>query len=70
MLTKLRMKCKNCGHWHSMEVEKLMLNPDCEIPKVQVFIPHFLPLKQEKCTKCGSIIAEERELIRIIKQTK
>lgn len=26
--TNLRMKCKQCGHWNRIEVEKVMLNPD------------------------------------------
>jgi hypothetical protein len=34
---------------------------------VQVFIPHYLPLKEEKCSKCSSVIAEGKEVIRIIK---
>jgi predicted nucleic-acid-binding Zn-ribbon protein len=66
MKTKLRMKCKQCGHWNSIEVEKVMLNPDSPEPKVQIFIPHYLPLKEEKCSKCGAVIAEEKELIRIV----
>jgi hypothetical protein len=66
MRTKLRMKCKRCGHWNSIEVEKVMLNPDSPEPKVQVFLPAYLPLKEEKCAKCGSVIAEEKEIIRIV----
>jgi hypothetical protein len=46
-----------------------MLNPESGEPKVQVFIPHYLPLKEEKCAKCSAVIAEEKTLIRIIKQT-
>lgn len=67
MKTKLRMKCKACGHWNRIEVEKVMLNPDSGEPKVQVFIPHYLPYKEERCSKCGSVIAGEKELIRIVK---
>ena len=66
MRTKLRMKCKQCGHWNSIEVEKVMLNPDSPEPKVQVFLPSYLPLKEEKCAECGYVVAEEKTLIRII----
>ena len=68
MRTKLRMKCKQCGHWNSIEVEKVMFNPDSPEPKVQVFLPAYLPLKTEMCSKCGYTIAEEKELIRIVKE--
>ena len=67
MKAKLRMKCKTCGHWNSIEVEKIMLNPDSHEPKVQVFLPSYLPLKVEVCSKCKSVIAEPKEVIRIVK---
>ena len=67
--TKLRMKCKNCGNWNRIEVEKVFFNPDSPEPKVQVFLPAYLPLKTEKCSECDEVIAEEKELIRIVKNT-
>ena len=36
-------------------------------PKDKVFIPMYKPLKTEKCEKCGKVIAEPKELIRITK---
>ena len=69
MRAKLRIKCKQCGHWNRIDVEKVMLNPDSPEPKVQVFLPSYLPLKTEKCSKCGYTIAEEKELIRITKKS-
>ncbi len=67
MKTKLRLKCPNCSHWNRIEVEKVFLNPECSEPKVQVLIPHYLPLKEEKCNKCGNVIAQQKELKRIVK---
>jgi len=67
MKIKLRMKCSNCGHWNRIEVEKVLFNPDNPEPKAQVFIPSYLPLREEKCSKCGSVIATEKELIRIVR---
>lgn len=65
MKTKLRMRCKACGHWNRFDVNKLFVEqPSCE-PKIKVMIPMCEPLKAEKCKKCGQIIAEPRELIRI-----
>ena len=67
MKTKLRMKCKNCGHWNRFEVEKFltaMLDSQLEVEEK---IPNYLPLKEEKCSKCGHVMAKEKELIRIIK---
>jgi hypothetical protein len=47
-------------------VEKVLFNPDNPEPKVKVFVPSYLSLKTETCSKCGQIIAEEKELIRIV----
>jgi hypothetical protein len=44
----------------------MIINPDSPEPKVQVFLPSYLPFKEEKCSKCGKVIAEEKELIRIV----
>lgn len=66
MKTKLRMECKNCGHSNRIEVEKVLFNPDSLEPKVQVFLPSYMPLKTEKCEKCKNVIAQPKELIRIV----
>ena len=66
MKTKHRMKCSNCGHWNRFEAEKVMFSPDSPEPKAQIFIPSYLPLREEKCSKCGLVIAEEKTLIRIV----
>ena len=67
MKTKLRMKCRNCSHWNRFEVEKVFSEQATSEPKVKAFIPSYLPLKTEKCSKCNYVIEEEKELIRIIK---
>lgn len=61
MKVKLRMKCKVCGHWNRFEVEKIFFNPDSQEPKVQVFLPPYLPLKTEVCSKCKNVIAEPKK---------
>jgi ribosomal protein S27AE len=66
--TKLRMKCKNCGHWNRFEVEKVMTEQIVSEPKVKAFIPMYLPFKTETCSKCGQTIAESKELIRTMKE--
>ncbi len=63
MKTKLKMKCKSCGHWNSVAVEKVMFNPDSPDPKVQVFLPSYLLLKTDVCAKCKSLIVEPKEII-------
>jgi len=67
MKTKLRMKCPNCGHWNRVPVSKVLVEQDSPEPKVKVFIPMYEPLKTETCQKCKSVIAEPKELIRIMK---
>jgi hypothetical protein len=65
MRTRLRMKCSACGFWNRLEVEKGLFEPDSPEPKVQAFIPMYMPLKLENCKKCGKLIAQPKELIRI-----
>jgi len=38
-------------------------------PKVKVFIPMYEPLEVSKCNKCGKVIAEPKDLIRILEET-
>lgn len=65
MKTRLRMKCKSCGHWNRFEVNKLFIEQPSSEPKVNVLIPMYEPLKVETCKKCKTVIAEPKELIRI-----
>jgi len=64
---KLRMKCPKCGYWNRIDANKLFIEQETKEPKVKVFLPSYLPLKTAMCSKCGHVIAEERELIRIVK---
>jgi len=66
----LRMKCPNCGHWNRIEVNELFIEQPSPEPKVRVMIPMYEPLETSKCEKCGKIIAEPRELVRIQKATR
>ena len=62
------MKCSICGHWNRVPVNKIFTeeaNPT--EPKAKALIPMYEPLELTKCKKCGKIIAEPRELIRIKK---
>jgi hypothetical protein len=61
------MKCKSCGHWNYIEVETGMLKIDNHEPKVQVLLPSYLPFRTEVCSKCRVVIAEPKEIIRIVK---
>ena len=66
-MSRLRLKCQCCGCWNSFEVDKIFLQKPSGEPKVQVLIPMYKPLKIETCKKCGEVIAEPKELIRIKK---
>jgi len=61
---KLRIKCKNCGNWNVVEVEKIFLNTGTSDSKLKIFLPAYLPLKTEKCSKCNQVIAKEKREIR------
>jgi len=67
MKKSLKMKCK-CGHWNRVTVNKIFLEQPSPEPKVKVMIPMYQPLETSKCEKCGKIIAEPKELIRIQKK--
>lgn len=67
---RLRKKCPNCGYWNRIEVNKIFVEQETSEPKVKAFIPMYKPLKIEKCKKCGKVIAEPRELIRIVKENE
>jgi len=67
MKTKLRMKCPDCGYWNRIPVNKVLVEQDSPEPKVKVFIPMYLPLQASKCEKCGEVIAQPKELIKIVK---
>ena len=58
------MKCPSCGHWNRVPVNKLFVEQPSPEPKVKVM---YAPLETSKCKKCGKIIAEPKELIRILK---
>jgi hypothetical protein len=48
-------------------VNKLFIEQPTSEPKVKAYIPMYEPLKVETCKKCGKVITEPKELIRIVK---
>jgi phage FluMu protein Com len=66
-MAKLKMKCSACGRWNSVPVDKIFVEQPTSEPKVKAYIVMYEPLQVVKCKKCGKIIAETKELIRIRK---
>ena len=64
---KLRMKC-SCGHWNRVAVNKILIEQNTSEPKVKALIPMYKPLEVYKCEKCGKVIAEPKELIKIVRK--
>ena len=64
----LRMKCPNCGHWNRVLANKIFIEQDTTEPKVKSYIPMYTPTQKVVCKKCGNVIAEPKELIRIKKE--
>ena len=54
------------GHWNRFEVEKVLSAQLDSKLEVGAYIPYYLSSKEEKCSKCGHVIAEEKGLIRIV----
>ena len=61
----LKMKCPSCGHWNRVPVNKIFVEKPSSEPKVKILVPMYDPLEVVKCKKCGKVIAEPKELIRI-----
>jgi len=55
------------GHWNRIAVNKIFAELKHPKPKVRAFIPMYQPLEVVKCKKCGEIIAEPKEIIRIVR---
>ncbi|MEM3551715.1 MAG: hypothetical protein QXK47_03585 [Candidatus Bathyarchaeia archaeon] len=70
MKRTLRMKCPTCGLWNRIPVKKIFVEQPSPEPKVKVIIPMYEPLEVSKCKNCGQIIAEPKELIRIVKSSQ
>ena len=51
----------------SANKNKIFLEQPSPEPKVKVFIPMYEPLEVSECEKCGKVIAEPKELIRMVK---
>jgi hypothetical protein len=66
MKTKLRIKCKACGYWNRIEVNKQFIEQETSESKVKAIIPYCEPLKTETCKKCGKLIAQPNEFIKIV----
>ena len=49
-------------------MNKIFIEQPSSEPKVRVMIPMYEPLEVVKCEKCGKVIAEPKELIRIRKR--
>lgn len=56
------------GHWNRVPVKKIFLEKPSPESKVKLFIPMYKPLEVVKSKKCGKVLAEEKELIRIQKR--
>jgi len=61
------MKCSACGRWNSVLVDKIFVEQPTSEPKVKAYVPLYEPMQVVKCKRCGKIIAETKELIKIRK---
>jgi phage FluMu protein Com len=61
--TKLRVKCRKCGNWNVLDVEKIFLNAGNSDSGLKVFLPGYLPSRTEKCSKCNQVIAKGKRII-------
>jgi len=59
------VKCSSCGHWNRVGVNKIFIEQPSSEPKARVMIPMYEPLEVAECEKCGKVIAEPKELVKI-----
>ena len=64
----LRMKCSYCGHWNRVPASKVFIEQNTFDSRVKAYIRVYEPLEVVKCKKCGKVIAEPKELIRISRE--
>jgi len=69
-MRRLRLKCSSCGHWNRVSVNMVFIEQPSPEPKVKIMIPMYEPLQVSKCKKCGKLIAEPKELIRIVRASR
>lgn len=48
------MKCKACGYWNRVPVDKIFIEQPTSEPKVKILVPMYEPLEVVKCRKCKS----------------
>jgi hypothetical protein len=65
-IVTIRIKC-SCGKWNNIRAKKIMLQLDNEEPKIEVFLPAYLPIETQVCKKCKKEIANPKEAIRVVK---
>lgn len=51
-------------------MNKIFIEQNSPEPKVKILIPMYEPLELTRCRKCGEIVAEPKELIRIRKSIR
>ena len=51
-----------------VQINKIYIEQNTIEPKVKAYIPMYEPLEVSRCERCGQVIAEPKELIRILKK--
>jgi hypothetical protein len=69
LMRKLKMKRLGRGHWNRVLVSKLFVEQRTSEPKVKAYLPVYEPLEIVKCERCGKVITQPKELIKIQKQS-
>jgi len=49
------MRCRACGHWNRIPVNKIFIEQPPLEPKVKAYIPVYEPLEVVKCRKCHKL---------------
>jgi hypothetical protein len=51
----LKLRCKFCGYWNRVPVNKVLVEQDSPEPKVKIMVPMYMPIEVMKCSKCGGV---------------
>lgn len=63
-----KSKCRATFGFIAIPVNKIFTEQNTPESKVKALIPMYEPLEVSRCEKCGKVIAEPKELIRIVRK--
>jgi len=68
--TILTIKCSGCDRWNRVPASKIFIEQNTFDSKVKAYVRIYDSLEVVECKKCGRVITEPEEIIRIITKSQ